>query len=72
MTELTGEGKLGGTGELLGIDYRSSLINFNRKFGNAKQTYVSNSGKLSEPPTFDEFFEEIVNIQNIIWQPTMV
>tara|TARA_R100001443_G_scaffold35065_1_gene48838 strand:- start:1768 stop:5166 length:3399 start_codon:yes stop_codon:yes gene_type:complete len=69
MTELTGEGKLGGTGELMGIDYRSSLIKFNRKFGNAKQTYVSNSGQLSEPPTFDEFFEEIVNIQILSGNP---
>ena len=63
ITTMSGEGKLGGTGEILGMDYRSPLVSFERKFGNPKQTYINQSGKPSSPPTFDEFFEEIVNLQ---------
>ena len=53
---------LDGTGQLGGLDYRSTKVSMDRYMGKDPQTYASSSTGEIKTPTFDEFAEEIIEL----------
>ena len=53
---------LDGTGQLGGLDYRSTKVSMDRYMGKDQQTYASSSTGEIKTPTFDEFAEEIIEL----------
>jgi len=53
---------LDGTGQIGGLDYRSTKISMDRYMGKGQQTYASSSTGEIKTPTFGEFAEEIIEL----------